>query len=274
MPNNFSEIGVFRTDFNYLEEVYGSCLNRYHINPKYKDFRRALNDISNGRKILEHDEEVDIYIALYGAHHYYKLTSAFDTLDLFKFIGKPLEIFSYGCGPATDTCVFISYLASKKINLSINSLTLIEPSAASLDRGEQYVQSALIHKQAGLKIRTVNKKLDNLDITDVSSQSQTIKLHVFSNILDIEHINLKHLANILNISQKGSNYFICVSPNFYSSIKRIDNFRSIMSTLFQIWDISMLDEAVRGRFWLMTARCFVDNQGIGRYQRIFMTYVS
>ena len=212
---------LFRPTFNYLEEVYQDCLRRYRNNPKYNvDYPGASNDINKGRKILESDEEVDTYIALYGAHHYYKLISAFDALDLSKFTGKSFDILSYGCGPATDTCVLINYLVSNQINLSIESLTLIEPSITSLQRGMQYVQSAMIKRQADLKIKKINKALEELEVSDISSQPQTVKLHVFSNILDLEQINLDKLAMLLKNSQKGANYFICVSPNFSTEIAR------------------------------------------------------
>lgn len=81
-------------------------MGRYLKNPKYTgNLSLARTNISSGRKILINDEEVDVYIALYKAHHYYKLNSAFDAVDLSKLEGKRLEVFSYGCGLATDTCV-------------------------------------------------------------------------------------------------------------------------------------------------------------------------
>jgi hypothetical protein len=84
---------LFRPTFNYLIDVYEDCLIRYLDNPKYRgNLKLALANTSNGRKILTNDEEVDVYIALYGAHHYYKLHSAFETLDISKFRGKKIEI--------------------------------------------------------------------------------------------------------------------------------------------------------------------------------------
>jgi ribosomal protein S6 len=222
---------------------------------------------------LINDEEVDVYIALYGAHHYYKLNSAFDAVDLSKLEGKILEVFSYGCGPATDTCVLINYLISKTIKLCIGHITLIEPSSISLQRGERYIRPALINPQRGLEIKIINKTLENLNINDINSQAETVKIHIFSNILDVEQVDLKRLASFLKNSQKGANYFICVSPNFSSAQQRIDRFYSMMSELFQISNISVTDESVLGRVWLMKAGGFVNRQ-VDRYQRIFMTYAS
>jgi ribosomal protein S6 len=274
MQNNFQSLQVFKPTFNYFSEVYEDCLGRYLRNPKYTaNLGLALTTISNGRKILTNDEEVDVYIALYGAHHYYKLNSAFDAVELSRFEGKSLEVFSYGCGPATDTCVLINYLISKTINLCIERITLIEPSSISLQRGERYVRSALVNSQTGLEIKIINKTLEILNSNDAIPQPETVKLHIFSNILDVEQVDLKRLATFIKKSQKGANYFICVSPNFSSAKQRIDIFYSIMSELFQITNISLTDESVLGRVWLMKAGGFVTRQ-VDRYQRIFMTYAN
>ena len=231
MQNHFQVLRCFNPTFNYLNDVYVNCLNKYLENPKYADnYNLARADINKGRKILRNSEEVDVYIALYGAHHYYKLTSSFEALNLAQFEGKRLEIFSYGCGPATDTCVLINYLVSNKINLCVKPITLIEPSFVSLQRGKQQLRSIVVDQHRNLEIiRAINKTLENLNTNDISSQFQTIKLHIFSNILDVEQVDLKQLASLLKFSQKGANYFVCVSPGFYSAKQRINRFYSIMS---------------------------------------------
>ncbi|MDZ4875616.1 MAG: hypothetical protein CLLPBCKN_005036 [Chroococcidiopsis cubana SAG 39.79] len=264
---------MFRPNFSYLSEVYESCLTRYLENPKYRgNYRLALTNTSNGRKILP-SEEVDVYVALYGAHHFYKLNSAFDALDLSNFVGKNIEIFSYGCDPATETCVLIDYLMSKQINLSIKRITLIEPSHISLGRGEQYVKSTLLNPHTGVTIRTINKTLEQLNAYDVNSQSGVVKLHLFSNILDVEQVDLSSLARLIQESHIGANYFICVSPNFSSAQQRIDTFYQIINRLFLTSNISNTAQSVMGRVWLMRTGCFVERQ-VDRYQRICMAYTN
>jgi hypothetical protein len=87
---------VFRPTFNYLEEVYQDCLKKHINNSRYRDLRHTLSDINNGTKVLESDEQVNAYIAFYGAQHYYKLFRAFENLNLFNFVGKSLEIITPG----------------------------------------------------------------------------------------------------------------------------------------------------------------------------------
>ena len=270
---NTSGVGAFRHDFNYLEEVYQNSLEKHLNNSQDTSIQQSLSSIDNGTKILANDEQINTYIAFYGAQHYYKLTSAFDMLDVSKFVGKPLEIISYGCGPATDVCALISYMNTNNISLSINTITLIEPSDASLTRGTEYVQSSLANQNI-VKINKINKSLDDLDVSDITSQNKTTKLHFFSNILDIPNIDLNKLCNLLNNSQKGANYFVCISPTRYGGKERIDDFYSIISNIFLVSDISVNDECIRGKLYSMKKRQFEDNYYIDRYHRIFMAYID
>lgn len=110
-----------------------------------------------------------------------------------------------------------------------------------------------------------------MDIDDTSSQTETVKLLIFSNILDIEQVNLNNLAILIKNSQKGANYFICVSPNFSTAKQRIEKFSCIMSQLFQVSNISIDGDSIMGRLWITKAGGFV-NKPVYRYQRIFMPY--
>jgi hypothetical protein len=228
MVSQLLRISPIKPSFDYIIDIYEVCLKRYLQNPK--NVSNALNSINNGRKILLSNEEVDTYIALYGAHHYYKLVEAFDALDISKFDEQQLEIFSYGCGAATDTCSLISYCRSKQINLPFKNLTLIEPSRFAIKRGVEYINQALSPEELGeIKIKEIYKTLNELEENDISSESENLKLHVFSNVLDIEEINLHNLTSLIKKTQKGDNYFICINPKNLESISRIDDFYSELS---------------------------------------------
>ncbi len=75
MVSQLLKISPIKPSFDYIKDIYESCLERYLQNPKNMGY--ALDSINNGRKILESDDEVDTYIAFYGAHHYYKLVDRF-----------------------------------------------------------------------------------------------------------------------------------------------------------------------------------------------------
>lgn len=64
-------------------------------------------------------------------------------------------------------------------------------------------------------VLSIHKTLDNISNDDISTNSQSIKFHIFSNIIDIESINIQSLCTKITQTQNGVNYFICVSPRFW-----------------------------------------------------------
>ncbi len=275
MVSQLSRVSRVKPNFDYIKNVYEVCLESYRNNINYRSWQDAQNAIQKGRKILESDEEVDIYIAFYGAHHYYKLVEAFDALDMPRFRDQQLEIFSYGCGAATDTCSLISYCRSKQINLPFKKLTLIEPSQIALKRGVEYINQALSPEELDqIKIKEIYKTLDKLEENDVDSEFENLKLHIFSNVLDIEKINLQNLTSLIKKTQKGDNYFVCINPKNSESIGRIDDFYNKLSNLVNLSDISIKDEDITGKnIWMMKVSKY-ENRSIPRYHKIFKTYAT
>ena len=67
--------------------------------------------------------------------------------------------------------------------------------------------------------------MDSLSTNDVRNKNECIKLHLFSNILDVEAFSMQHLIDLIRQSFGGLNYFVCVSP-YINDVKtaRIDSF--------------------------------------------------
>ena len=63
-------------NFSFYKDVYLPAINRSGIN--YLNGEHT--SIWNGRKSLESIRECDIYTALYGGMHYYKLNDAFSKI--------------------------------------------------------------------------------------------------------------------------------------------------------------------------------------------------
>jgi hypothetical protein len=272
MVSQLPRVSSIKPSFDYIKDVYEVCLERYRANTSYGNWQNAQDTIKKGRKILQSNEEVDTYIAFYGAHHYYKLVEAFDALDISRFCDSQLEIFSYGCGAATDTCSLISYCRSRQINLPFKKLTLIDPSRIALERGVEYINQALSSEEKNnINIKQVNKTINDLKENDICSEYENIKLHILSNVLDIEEINLESLASLIKNTQSGTNYFICVNPKDREgqSKKRIDLFYGKLLNLFKLSDISINDRDVTGKKIWMMKNCQYENRSIPRYHRIF-----
>ena len=227
LPRLNLKIANYNQSFNYLKDVYEECLKQYLERPQ--SINTALKSINNGRKILQSDSEVCTYIAFYGAQHYYKLVEAFDSLNISQFSDRNVEIISYGCGAATDVCSLISYCHSKQINIPFTKLTLIEPSYTALISGFDYIKQALSAKDFAQKsIKQIYKTINDLEVSDIFSNSKKNKFHVFSNVLDLEAIDLTDLASLIKNSQTGVNYFICISPQRSGREARIDKFYQML----------------------------------------------
>lgn len=262
---------LFDRNFNFTEAVYKRHLDRYLSREN-----RGFLDIQNGRKVLESIPEVNLYGGLYGASHEQKLKEAYDALNLLRFQGRIIETISYGCGIATDTNVLISYLMSKNIDLCLERMTLIEPSQVALNCGIEHIRGAMLDPKNTFAIRPYTKYLEQLTPDDLTATKPSTKLHIFSNILDVEQVNLEKLASLIAKTSSGENFFICVSPNTpgsYEGKERIDRFYTLLSQQLKLVDIDINNRSTqvnsynhkRGRYEFFP---------VSRYHRIFHTHAA
>lgn len=265
MVSQLSRVSSVKPSFDYIKDVYEVCLEKY-----LNDRSCTFSSIDHGRKILQFEEEVDAYIAFYGAQHFYKLEEAFKELDILRFHNQQLDILSYGCGAATDTCSLISYCRSQEIDLPFKNITLIEPSQVALQRGIKYIRQALSSQEfETINIKPLNKHLDELEDRDICNDFQSPKLHVFSNILDVKEINLSRIANLIVKNRQKSDYFLCISPKKYSGKTRVNEFYNEISSQVACSTIDANDQNFLRKIYLMTRGSYIDDFSIDRYHRIF-----
>ena len=75
-------------------------------------------------------------------------------------------------------------------------------------------------------IKTIYKDIDSLTLFDVETDTKNTKIHFFSNILDVEDFSMIKLIDLIESTQKGLNYFLCVSPYITDKkTDRVDGFR-------------------------------------------------
>ena len=111
------------------------------------------------------------------------------------------------------TCVLIDYLIEKNISLNVSSITLIEPSTVALQRGQSLVQRMFQNNPStDSVVRLVNKYIDDLTSNDLVSEPDSIKIHLFSNIIDVQGFDLTRLYQLMVNSFHGINRVICTSP--------------------------------------------------------------
>ena len=179
---------------------------------------KLYNDLKRGTGILDDDDHLNMYLRSFGKMHKAKLDAAFNCIhNPSELFGSPVEIYDWGCGQGTATVCLLDFLKANRIAADIRSINLIEPSAAAVDRA-----SKVISCYGSYTINTVVKEFDPLNTEDITP-SAFLKIHLFSNILDVDAFDLAKFIHFFQQSFTGDNYFICVGP-YYSNNKRVDEF--------------------------------------------------
>ncbi len=175
-------------------------------------FSRYYRQLENGTAILQTAEQLNTYLASYADMHLHKLNLAFTSLfGKEDFNNKSAEIIDWGCGQALASGVLIDFIKNNNINLDLSSFTLIEPSSMALQRGLEHID-AIYQRKPKPQICSINEKADCTLSMKGWQQSQQIKIHLFSNVLDIQSFNLNQVFQNVTRNFEGLNYFVCVSP--------------------------------------------------------------
>ena len=212
----------------------------------YRELPQALQDelfeaLNRGIDILDSEPQMTAYLFAFGKMHQAKLNYAFGKLPE-EFLEQPeINIIDYGCGQALGTMCYIDFLNKNNYWQKVNSITLIDPSEICLKRAALHV--SVFFPEA--RIITINKRFNDLNERDIAcnewldglymrreiEENELIpKLHIFSNVLDINSFNMSQLANLIKGRMVGYNQFVCVGPFFHSDEK--DNRMSCFSSLF------------------------------------------
>lgn len=199
----------------------------------------VYNSLGRGVAILTSESQMYSYMNSFGNSHHAKIHSAIDKIS-FDEIENDLEIFDWSCGQGLASMVFYEYMQSKSINLKIKSVTLIEPSNICLQRASLHIN----HFDKTCIIRTVCKDIDSLKNNDIRSSPNNIKIHFFSNILDVEDFSITNLIGLIENTQKGLNYFVCVSP--YITDTKTDRVDSFSRHFSQFDTYELLEEKTTG----------------------------
>lgn len=194
---------------------YASFIIGLKGNLTFNDIRKkAVNEVEYGSQLknrgvepLTTEQELYVYLKSFGNMHYAKMQDALKYLPYESMNLENIEIIDWGCGQGLATIVFLEEIAQRNINIQNISVTLIEPSIIALKRASLNIFCYGINN-----IRTVCKQLDNLTINDICTKDENTKIHLFSNILDVELFTLSNLEKLISDSQKKQNYFVCTSP--------------------------------------------------------------
>jgi hypothetical protein len=175
-------------------------------------YAKYYSQLCNGTAILETAEQLNAYMACYSDMHVTKLNLAFDSLfNKANFDDSNIEVIDWGCGQAFASCTLIDHIKENQIKTHVSKFTLIEPSSVALERGVIHVD-ALNQFNPKPIINAINQKADSANLSNQIWASDKPKIHMFSNILDVQPLNLDVVFNNVINNFNGDNYFVCVSP--------------------------------------------------------------
>ncbi|MCI7357951.1 MAG: hypothetical protein MSK40_09660 [Parabacteroides sp.] len=230
---------LIETDTNYSREI-ASVPNRF-LSIRQVNVNHANGQLrGRGVNQLATEDEMFEYIKRYGNMHYAKLMSAFENSFPQSF-DDSFDLIDWGCGQALATMSFIE----KYGNSHINSITLIEPS-------EIVIRRAALHCRKfapNVSIYTICKELDEVKAEDFQLSSD-VRIHLFSNILDIDDYRVSHLTSVVEKLLSSDDYFVCVSP-YINDIKsaKIQSFMDHFSGMPSYRLYHDIENTKQGAFW-------------------------
>jgi hypothetical protein len=163
------------------------------------------DQVGRGRAILETQDQLNQYMHSYGPMVKSQWIVVLNALELGD---NKLEIIDYGCGQGLASVLFLDkfYKTHKK---SILKITLIEPSSLALQRAKEILNCY----SRTLLLSDINKKLDDVTDKELETGINNTKIHLFSNILDIDGFDVFDLFNKILGGSRGMHKFIAVSHN-------------------------------------------------------------
>lgn len=227
---------------NYIERIKN--LEEISINTIIEDCKNNLPksycktpwyypELEHGTAVLETQAAMDCYIVSYGEMHQKKCRASLQHIN-FETLGN-FEIWDWGCGQGLASLALIEMLKERdKLNF-LRKITLVEASPNTLKRAELILKKAC----PNIETITINKYLPSLDekeldIRNVNFQYTNV-IHLFSNILDIEAIDLKKTAKL--ITQPGKkNFIMCFGPMNNGSY-RLNQFASYFEDSEELFKI-------------------------------------
>lgn len=191
---------------------------------EYKNKPWTLPELAHGTAILKNEQQLDAYTAAYGEMHQIKCRAALQNFP-FKDISDSVQIVDWGCGQGFGSyCTIRAFLEHNKAQW-IRNITLIEPSLCALRKAVNNINSItggrvnIIERQ---QYCPGNGTKDEVNSIDYPCRNV---IHIFSNILDIQSVDIQRLSKICATSSCKV-FILCMGP-VNSNVYRIDQFCSI-----------------------------------------------
>jgi hypothetical protein len=194
-------------------------LSSKYLLPQFKSCPWNFSDsegrtLEHGTAVLETEDQCNAYMAAYGPMHYHKLLYAFNETEFpFSELKKGFEIYDWGCGQGIGTIALIEILRKKELLRYLKKVTLEEPSYIARERALLHVNQAIGNYEVEIfaKKKYLPSYIDNSNSIESIGVNELCAIHIFSNILDIESINLKGVSTMIT-SSGNKHIVLCIGP--------------------------------------------------------------
>lgn len=213
-----------------MDAIIEDCRN--HIPAQYKLRPYFHPELNHGLDLLQSDEALDCYMGAYGEMHHSKCKAVLQNLP-YPPEGKVegglnVEIVDWGCGQGIGAVSVIDFLKERDLTRWIKKVTLIEPSGAALNRAVENVTQATAKR---VRVVPINAYLpadgNDTEIRGIHFEYKFV-IHVFSNILDVDGIDLRKIAQTMAIP--GHTHYVCCVGPLNANAFRMDRFCEIFQS--------------------------------------------
>ena len=206
-------------DFNYVLRAAAGTMSPHERRSAYRNTLRGV-------KVLEEDRSLDSYLVAYGEMHRAKLLKLIpSTISISELSKTGVSIIDWGCGQGVATSVLLDYLAGQ---VPVRCIRLLEVSNKARNRAIHIVRAYCRSSLADIRdIPWIIGK--PLMLRDFKLPRNVPLIHLFSNILDVDGLDLENIATVLNQTREfGKGYVIAVGPKNPGS-EKIEILRKILS---------------------------------------------
>lgn len=210
----------------------------------YEGLNRGLALISDHYTLCQ-------YLYSYGSMHQAKLQDAFQELPK-NIFDHEFDVIDWGCGQAMGTVNLFDFITKNGKENKVRKITLIEPSKDALERAA--LHTSVFIKEC-VELNAISKFFEAISKDEISGKPGVPVIHIFSNILDVAQIDLKHLSKLIDSSVQSDNYLVCVGP-LNPGNKRIDAFSRYFDENL-IYSIAEKESPMfKGRSWTYKCKVF------------------
>ncbi len=202
-----------------IAETARLCLPKYNQATPWTAF-----NLERGVAIYNNENQLDAYLAAYAVMHLQKLNILFKNLP-YNVLNQKFNIVDWGCGQGIATLTLLEFMKYYNISFdNIEQIILIEPSEVALKRAILHIK----YFYPNANIKRYNTVFNSFEKENLSIENNNTVLHLFSNVLDLKHIDLKRLYKIISFL-KNHSYVLMTSPSYVRARSQLDNFISLFN---------------------------------------------